>query len=107
MKTRMLFALSLGLATASQAWAAGPGPVQLGGVDAVLTFCGQINPSGVAIYSAYRTSLVSQLTANAVAAETRTQVYKKAFAEVSTSLSSAPPVWAVRACADVMAKLSV
>ena len=107
MKTRILFALSLGLATASQVWAGGPGPVKLGGVDAVLTFCGQVNPGGVAIYSAYRTSLVSQMTADVVTAETGTKAYKKAFAEVGTALSSAPRAWAVRACANALVNLSV
>jgi hypothetical protein len=103
MKIRILFALGLGLATASQSWAIGPiGPVRLGGLDALLTFCGQINPSGVSTYNAYRASLVSDQTVAQLEAAALTGGYKKAYAEVGGALSAARRDWAVQTCLNLM-----
>ncbi len=98
MKRRIL--LALGVAMTSQAWAAGPVSAErLGGLDAVISFCSQVNPAGVAAYNAYRTSYVSQTSAVNLAHHPLTKAYKQAFAAVGTALSAAPSEWAAATCA--------
>lgn len=103
MKTLGIIGLSLGLGTASLAQADAPlNPMTLGSVDAVLTFCGQLNPAGASGYRAWRESLMGKESERAREAATQTAAYKDAFAQLSSVLKSAPRDWAVRACNDLL-----
>jgi len=103
MKTRTLLALGFGLAAALQAWAIGPiNPARLGAADAVLTFCGQINPTGVPAYQAYRAALLNQQSAESISVALKTTAYKKKYNEIGSALSAATPAWAIQACVKIM-----
>jgi hypothetical protein len=103
MRTLGMIALSLGLGTASLARADVPvNPMTLGSVDAVLTFCGQLNPAGASAYGALRESLIGKQSERAREAVTQTPAYRDGFAQISRVLKSAPRDWAVRACNDLM-----
>ncbi len=102
MKTLGIIALCVGLGTASLARAdARVTPMTLGSVDAVLAFCGQVNPTGASAYKALKESLLGK-DDHAREAATHTSAYKDAFAQISSVLKSAPGDWAVRACTDLL-----
>src|SRR5882724_232790 len=102
MKTLGLIALSLALGTASLARADAPvTPMTLGSVDAVLAFCGQVNPAGASAYKALKESLLGK-DDHAREAATQTPAYRDGFAQISRVLKSAPRDWAVRACNDLL-----
>ena len=102
MKTLGLIALSIGLGAASLARADAPvTPMTLGSVDAVLAFCGQVNPAGASAYKAWKESLLGK-DDHAREAATQTPAYRDAFAQISNVLKSAPGDWAVRACNDLL-----
>ncbi|HLQ12098.1 MAG TPA: hypothetical protein VK130_02475 [Steroidobacteraceae bacterium] len=103
MKTRKILVLGLGLAATWQAWAVGPiNPARLGAADAVLNYCGQINPTGVHAYQTYRASLISQQSADSIALAVKSAAYKQKYAEIGSALSAATPAWAIQACVKIM-----
>jgi hypothetical protein len=73
----------------------------LGSVDAVLAFCGQVNPAGASAYKALKESLLGK-DDHAREAATQTPAYRDGFAQISRVLKSAPRDWAVRACNDLL-----
>ncbi len=94
MKILGIIGLSLGLGTASLAQADAPlNPTTLGSVDAVLTFCGQLNPAHASAYRAWRESLMGKESGRAREAATHTATYKDAFAQISNVLKTAPRDW--------------
>ena len=102
MRTLGIIGLCVGLGTASLARADAPvTPMTLGSVDAVLAFCGQVNPAGASAYKALKESLLGK-DDHAREAATHTSAYKDAFAQISSVLKSAPGDWAVRACSDLL-----
>jgi len=63
MRTLGIIGLSLALGTASLARADAPvTPMTLGSVDAVLAFCGQVNPAGVSAYKALKNRSLARTT---------------------------------------------
>jgi len=107
MKTLGLIALSIGLGAASLARADAPvTPMTLGSVDAVLAFCGQVNPAGASAYKALKESLLGK-DDHAREAATQTPAYRDGFAQISRVLKSAPRDWAVRACNDLLPRPGV
>jgi len=103
MKILGIIGLSLGLGTASLAQADAPlNPTTLGSVDAVLTFCGQLNPAHASAYRAWRESIMGKESERAREAATHMTTYKDAFAQISNVLKTAPRDWAVRACSDLL-----
>jgi hypothetical protein len=101
MKTRIIFCL--GLAATSLAWAdTSVNPSALGGVDAVLQFCGQINPAGASAYRSLKESLFGKQLDHALDAVERTAAYRQALTEVGGALAAAAPDWALKACIDIV-----
>ena len=103
MKVLGMIGLSLALGTAPLARADVPvNPTALGSVDAVITFCGQLNPSGASAYQSLRDSLIGKPSEDAREAAVKTPAYQQAFNEISGVLKSAPKDWAVKACTDIV-----
>lgn len=103
MKILGMIGLSIGLGTASLARAdVAVNPTALGSVDAVITFCGQVNPGGVSAYQSLRDSLLGKPSEHAREAAVKSAAYQQAFNEISRVLISAPKDWAVKACTDIV-----
>ena len=74
--------------------------MEQGAQDAVLTFCAQANPAGVAVYKQLENSFHN----NAWRSIQRTTAYQRAYTEVYGAFSAARPDWALGACVDLASK---
>jgi hypothetical protein len=104
MKIYILVGISLGFAAASLASAHAPNdPMSQGGVDAVLSFCRQVNPAGAAAYRSLEESLQGRERDEWHGAQ-RTAAYLKAYTEVRSALEAARQDWALRACVSLASR---
>ena len=101
MKIYTLLGISLGLTAASLASAGAPNdPMSQGGIDAVLSFCRQVNPAGASAYRSLEESLQGREREGRRAVE-RNATYLRAYAEVRGVLEAAPQDWARQACVSL------
>ena len=101
MKIYTLVGISLGLTAASLASAGAPNdPMSQGGVDAVLSFCRQVNPAGAAAYRSLEESLQGKELEDWHRAK-RKAAYLKAYGEVRGALEAARQDWALQACVSL------
>jgi hypothetical protein len=101
MKIHTLVGISLGLTVASLASAGTSNdPMSQGGVDAVLSFCRQVNPAGASAYRSLAESLQGREQEGRRAVE-RTAAYQRAYAEVRGALDAARQDWALQVCINL------
>jgi hypothetical protein len=104
MKIYTLVGISLGLAATSLASADAPNdPMSQGGVDAVLSFCQQVNPAGAAAYHSLEESLRGKGLDDWKRSD-RKAAYFKAYTEVRGALESARQDWALQACVSLASR---
>lgn len=80
LKTRIVLGLGFGLIAAIAVRAEESiDPVTLGNLDAVIAFCGEINPAGAPSYAALKKTVVGSEAAEAVEAVTQKPEYHEAY----------------------------
>ena len=101
MNIRSVLCLGFGLVFATMASAdVSTTATEQGGQDAVLSFCGQVNPAGAAAYKQLENSFHNEQWR----AIQRTAAYQRAYAEVRGAFAAAREDWALSACVDLAAK---
>ena len=74
--------------------------MEQGAQDAVLTFCEQANPAGVAVYKQLENAFHNDVWRGIQ----RTTAYQRAYTEVYGAFSAARPDWALGACVDLASR---
>ncbi len=101
MRIQSLLCIGVGLAFTTLASAEiSTTAMEQGAQDAVLTFCEQVNPAGMAAYRQIENSFHN----NVWRSTQRTTAYQRAYTEVYGAFAAARPDWALGACVDLASK---
>jgi hypothetical protein len=101
MSIQSLLCLGVGLAFTSLASAEiSTTAMEQGAQDAVLTFCAQANPAGLAVYKQLENSFHNDVWRGIQ----RSAAYQRAYTEVYGAFSAARADWALGACVDLASR---
>lgn len=106
MRTRVLLAITLGLAASSLVWSGESGknsvaaidPTSLGSLDALLNICRDADPAGAGAYTALKVTLIGKQSDAALDAVERTAVYRQTYAGIRDILGAQPRDWLLDRC---------
>lgn len=107
MKTRTILGLGFAAAISWSAWAEEPiDPTALGGMDAMIASCRQLDPGGASGYDALRGTMLGEHSASALAAAGQTPEYQQAFEAARKKAEAEPQDSALKSCALLASALN-
>jgi hypothetical protein len=98
MKKRAVAALFAALTLSTSASADATSNAAMGQVDAILSYCSEVNPANAFGYQAFRRSLVKSFGAGSFEAASHTSQYQVAFSTTSKILAQVPRAYGLQAC---------